>query len=132
MLADTRVSEYRMRVCESCEHYVRMTKTCGTLGVGKKVGDAKLCGCVMPIKTRIEASRCPIGRWNRGCSDVDFERAREFAHEIRAKKKLTSQEIKELTALLSSVSGRKRGVTMCAPCLVEMRKELDTILKNAL
>ena len=40
----------RLAICRECPHLWK-----------KKI--CKKCGCVMPMKARIKASKCPIGKW---------------------------------------------------------------------
>jgi len=44
-------STERLRICEDCPEYLGMTKQC------------KQCGCIMTMKTRLEAAKCPLGKW---------------------------------------------------------------------
>jgi hypothetical protein len=41
----------RMAICNGCEFLIKLTKQC------------KKCGCVMPLKTKLENAVCPIGKW---------------------------------------------------------------------
>ena len=41
----------RLKVCESCDKYLKNAKVCG------------VCKCFMPMKTRLRLAKCPIGRW---------------------------------------------------------------------
>ena len=41
----------RMSICRSCEELVKELPVC------------KQCGCFMPLKTKIEESTCPLGKW---------------------------------------------------------------------
>lgn len=49
--ADKKLAEHRMNLCLSCPELISMTKQC------------KKCGCFMSLKTKIEASKCPMGKW---------------------------------------------------------------------
>ena len=49
--ADKDVSDLRMEICSACPELIRLTKQC------------KKCGCFMTVKTRLEAAKCPIGKW---------------------------------------------------------------------
>jgi hypothetical protein len=42
----------RYNICKKCEHFRASLKQC------------KLCNCFMPIKTKMLAMSCPIGKWN--------------------------------------------------------------------
>lgn len=41
----------RMLVCNSCPELIKLT------------GQCKKCGCVMSIKTMLQASKCPLDKW---------------------------------------------------------------------
>jgi hypothetical protein len=41
----------RMNICKSCPELIKLTSQC------------KKCGCFMEIKTKLEAAKCPIGKW---------------------------------------------------------------------
>lgn len=44
-------SNYRLEICKACEYFRQKTQTC------------KKCGCFMKLKTTLERSKCPIGKW---------------------------------------------------------------------
>lgn len=44
-------AERRYNICQSCEHFYDLTKQC------------KQCGCFMFAKTKLNAAKCPLGRW---------------------------------------------------------------------
>lgn len=46
---DSKVSEERMKICNSCDMLVK--------------GLCKSCGCFMPLKTKISHASCPLGKW---------------------------------------------------------------------
>jgi hypothetical protein len=43
--------EHRYSICTSCEEFFKPTHQC------------KKCGCFMNVKTKLEASKCPLGKW---------------------------------------------------------------------
>lgn len=45
------IAEYRLKICQGCEFFKKNGSRC------------KKCGCFMKLKTLIEKSRCPIGKW---------------------------------------------------------------------
>jgi predicted Zn-ribbon and HTH transcriptional regulator len=45
------VYDARMEICLSCPELIKLTSQC------------KKCGCFMNLKTKIEAAKCPIGKW---------------------------------------------------------------------
>jgi hypothetical protein len=48
---ETDVAKKRMSLCSDCPFLVKATTTCTK------------CGCFMKLKTRLEGSECPIGKW---------------------------------------------------------------------
>lgn len=44
-------STLRFEICKSCPELIKLTKQC------------KKCGCLMHLKTKLEAATCPIGKW---------------------------------------------------------------------
>lgn len=49
--ASAEESERRLSICYQCPELISLTKQC------------KKCGCIMPLKVKLEASRCPLGKW---------------------------------------------------------------------
>jgi len=49
--ATQELSDSRMGVCLGCPELIKLTTQC------------KKCGCFMAAKTKIEASKCPEGKW---------------------------------------------------------------------
>ena len=45
------ISEHRLSICKGCPEFFTTTSQC------------KKCGCFMTAKTRLEAAKCPIGKW---------------------------------------------------------------------
>jgi hypothetical protein len=45
------VATNRLDICKSCPELIKITSQC------------KKCGCIMSMKTKIEAAKCPIGKW---------------------------------------------------------------------
>jgi hypothetical protein len=41
----------RIAICLECPELIKMTTQC------------KKCGCFMSVKTKLEAAKCPIGKW---------------------------------------------------------------------
>ncbi len=48
---DPKTAEQRLAICKGCPEFLQLTSQC------------KKCGCVMTAKTRLEAAKCPIGKW---------------------------------------------------------------------
>lgn len=46
------IKEMRMDACRNCEFFIKLTQQCTK------------CGCIMPAKTGLPHSSCPIGKWD--------------------------------------------------------------------
>lgn len=49
--ADENLFKFRMSICQGCPELIQLTTQC------------KKCGCIMSLKTKLEAAKCPIGKW---------------------------------------------------------------------
>ena len=49
--ADKELAKLRLETCLGCPELIKTTKQC------------KKCGCFMIVKTKLEAAKCPIGKW---------------------------------------------------------------------
>ena len=49
--ATEEVVEERYSICKSCPELIKLTKQC------------KKCGCLMHLKTKVQAATCPLGKW---------------------------------------------------------------------
>jgi len=45
------LAETRLSICKACPELIKLTTQC------------KKCGCFMSAKTKLEAAKCPIGKW---------------------------------------------------------------------
>jgi hypothetical protein len=50
-IAEQTLADQRYAVCVQCPDFVQITKQC------------KRCGCFMPLKTKLENSKCPVEKW---------------------------------------------------------------------
>jgi len=48
---DENLGKERLAICKGCPELIKLTTQC------------KKCGCIMSIKTKLEAAKCPIGKW---------------------------------------------------------------------
>jgi len=48
---DENLGKERLAICNGCPELIKLTTQC------------KKCGCVMSIKTKLQAAACPIGKW---------------------------------------------------------------------
>jgi hypothetical protein len=49
--ASIELADSRMSMCKACPELIHLTNQC------------KKCGCVMIAKTKLEAAKCPLGKW---------------------------------------------------------------------
>jgi hypothetical protein len=49
--ATTDLVSKRLSVCESCDRFLKPTKQCLE------------CGCIMPLKVRLQQAKCPLNKW---------------------------------------------------------------------
>jgi len=49
--ASEEIAENRINICKGCPELLSMTHQC------------KKCGCFMSIKTKMQAAKCPLGKW---------------------------------------------------------------------
>ena len=45
------LTKSRMLICKACPELIKLTNQC------------KKCGCIMSIKTKLEAATCPLQKW---------------------------------------------------------------------
>lgn len=50
-LASKELADSRYETCLGCDRFINLTKQC------------KECGCFMVVKTKLQHSVCPIGKW---------------------------------------------------------------------
>ena len=49
--ASKELEKSRIEICKECPELIKVTTQC------------KKCGCVMSAKVKLEAAKCPIGKW---------------------------------------------------------------------
>ena len=45
------VQKERLKICSTCEHFIKKSSRCNQ------------CGCHMNVKTRFSSAKCPIQKW---------------------------------------------------------------------
>jgi len=55
MLLPKKQYDDRLKICASCPNYIKV------LGIGR----CKICGCIMAVKAKISATKCPIEKWDK-------------------------------------------------------------------
>lgn len=49
--AEEDLATTRLNICKECPELIQLTTQC------------KQCGCFMAAKTKLEAAKCPLGKW---------------------------------------------------------------------
>jgi len=52
------IEQERLNICQSCEHFFKLTTQC------------KKCGCFVKAKTKLAGGSCPIKKWDVYKEDV--------------------------------------------------------------
>ena len=133
----------RLNICKSCKFYKPLTQSCGTLIVGQEVEleennvtyykeKIKLCGCIMPIKTKLRFASCPARKWYAlDWKEEEIRALDEFIKRVHKANKIESDDLRLLYYWYSKVTGRNEQVSGCASCIrdliTEFRRQLNKI-----
>jgi len=61
---DKSLRDRRLKICHGCEHYKKITRSCGTLILGAITAkENEPCGCFLPIKASFKIFDCPLKKW---------------------------------------------------------------------
>lgn len=144
ILAHPKVRKERLEICQSCKWYKPQTKSCGTLIIGNDVSEEvlaennvtyykkefTLCGCVMPIKTKLSMAKCPANKWTSSLTDSDIEEIREFLKSINMingkfkVQRITSEQVKTIFEWLKKLKGQPVEISSCGKCIEDAVKSL--------
>ena len=135
LLTSSKIRNERLEICRSCKHFVKLTQSCGTLGVGETVKykntTKKLCGCIMPIKTHLKIGSCPLNKWRSEVSKDDIKAIKKLLGSLDAKtNRITKEQNIKLTELYNRITSKKNKVSSCAPCVKKMVNEMREMLEN--
>jgi len=137
------IAAERLKICRACKHYRPEFNTCGTLILGDKLSPEdlesaeaanevthyrkklRLCGCVMPIKTKYSLFRCPINKWGRyQLSEDETESLRAFVSGLPTQGIYTAGIIKEAAEWFQKMTGQRHGCSSCrARMVIEYLKD---------
>ena len=133
LLVSSSIRNERLDICRKCKHFVKTTQTCGTLAVGNTVKykntTKKLCGCIMPIKTHLKISSCPLHKWKSTIAKEDIKAIKKLLGDIHPHK-ITREQNKTLTELYNKALSKKSKVSNCGKCVKSMINELKEMLKD--
>jgi hypothetical protein len=135
------IRDSRIKTCQECKYYKKTTMSCGTLIVGNTVPEEnefsyrkkkiKLCGCVMPVKTRMMFAKCPMGKWDSfRLNKEEIAELKEFVNGLPLSK-LTNEQVTKLFEMKSKITGRRESATRCGSCvnslIQEFKKQLNAL-----
>jgi len=137
---DRKTREERMSICKGCEHYNETTRSCGTLVLGDDLGElvsvkgkkrkVRLCGCVMPMKTKFKTASCPLKKW---VSKVDADAIKDLQKlvEIADKyQRFSNEELKQFYKAYNQTFEAGKQLSSCTSCVKQMVQEAREALKN--
>lgn len=130
--------EERMSICRSCEYYKEETRSCGTLIMGDDLGElvdvgkkrkVRLCGCIMPLKTKFKIASCPLKKWGSELSKEDLKELKELFGRIEGDR-MKTEDATKLVQAYNKTFGANKQVTSCGACLRDLVKEIKETLKH--
>ena len=118
----------RLVICQSCDHFVESTSSCGPLIRGKTIvvddQEKDLCGCIMPIKVGLRVASCPLGMWSTHISERELQSIKEFVETIP--NTLTAHHQKRLLEYYNKITGQqRRGIGCCGASARNLLKTLN-------
>ena len=130
--ASGEISHKRLVICKSCKHFRKSTSSCGTLARPKVVTEngvkAKLCGCVMPVKTRLRASKCPFDKWSWEFQANQVVAIRNVLADIDHS--VNGQQVQQLYQIWNELNGQNRHASNCASCIREIVQDLRNVVEQ--
>jgi len=127
--ANKDLAKTRITICESCVHFRKRTRTCGTPIVGNKVGSKRTCGCFMDIKTKLSFSNCPLDKWyGNDISDKDFKEMKKLIADVGTS--INPKQKDTLYSLLRRYNNSNVKSSNCSPCLVSALDDIKEIVKQ--
>jgi hypothetical protein len=137
------IQRERLATCKKCKFFKPLTQSCGTLIVGNTVDleentvthykeKIKLCGCIMPIKTKFIFASCPARKWFAlNWKQEEIAELDEFINRIHKANKIEQHDLQKLYKWFSKVIGKDQQVSGCASCvrdlITEFRRQLDKV-----
>tara|TARA_R110000787_G_scaffold16595_1_gene50033 strand:- start:2640 stop:3044 length:405 start_codon:yes stop_codon:yes gene_type:complete len=127
--SNLKVVQQRIAICESCNHFRKRSRTCGTPIVGNKVGNKRTCGCFMDVKTKLSFSTCPLDKWgDLQVSKNDYLEMKRLLLEV--KNTINPEQKTTMYELLNKYTGGSEKSNNCVPCLKGSLKEIEHIVSE--
>ena len=137
------IQRERLNTCKKCKFFKPLTQSCGTLLVGNTVEleensvthykeKIKLCGCIMPLKTKFIFASCPAHKWFAlDWKEDEIAELDVFINRIHKANKIEPHDLHQLYAWASKVIGKKQQASGCASCIrdliTEFRRQLNKV-----
>jgi hypothetical protein len=137
------IQRERLATCKKCKFFKPLTQSCGTLIVGNTVDPEensvthykekiKLCGCIMPIKTKFVFASCPAHKWFAlDWKQEEIAALDEFVQRVHKANKIETEDLKLLYYWFSRMTGKHQQVSGCASCIrdliTEFRRQLNKV-----
>ena len=90
-----------------------------------------LCGCVMPIKTKLSMATCPANKWTSSLTDSDIEEIREFLKSINVTtdgkfkvQRISGEQVKTIFEWMKKLKGQPVEITSCGKWVEDAVKSL--------
>jgi hypothetical protein len=125
ILTSKDIYRQRVKTCESCEHYLAGTQSCGPLVVGKKITfdnpatgkkqNAKLCGCLIKLKAEFALFGCPLDKWPGVMSRADKRELMALLNKIVGAKRVETSDLEALRRY-NLMAGSPMHPVLSKPC----------------
>lgn len=127
--ADRELAKKRITICESCKHFRKKSRTCGTPIVGTKVGKKRTCGCFMDAKTKLSFSKCPFNKWGiLQVTENDYLEIKKLIHDVT--NTINPNQKSLLYDMQRKYIGGKTKTSNCVPCLNTALKEMKDLIEE--
>lgn len=127
--ADRELAQKRIAICESCNHFRKKSRTCGTAIIGTKVGKKRTCGCFMDAKTKLSFSRCPFDKWkSHQVTKIDYLAIKKLLNDVD--NTINPNQKTLLYDMQRKYFGGKTTSSNCVPCLNSALVEMKQIIEE--
>ena len=127
--ADKELASKRIAICESCRHFRKKSRTCGTPVVCTKVGKKRTCGCFMDAKTKLSFSKCPFNKWEfLQVTENDYLAIKNLLEEVKQTINPNQKEV--LYNMQRKYIGGNTKTSNCVPCLKSALNEMKEIVEQ--
>jgi len=129
-----------MTICKGCEHYNETTRSCGTLVLGDDIGElvevkgkkrkVRLCGCVIPVKTKFKTASCPLKKWR---SKVDADALKDLQKLVKIAdqyRRFSNEELKQFYKAYNQTFEAAKELSSCSSCVRQMVQEAREAIKR--